>query len=306
MDTWSILLVSIARWILGSALLLAALTKWFDLSSFQRVIMLWRVGRPEWSAIIARGVPGLETFIGIALLLNVYPKITAALSVGLLIIFTSLLTVRLVKGETEGCGCFGNSQNEKINSITIVRNFLLLSLSLYILFAPEESWNPLPIPLTLVIGILILARIRVPSDYANHGLVQTQVSSAPDYLSRRSFLKLGLGILGAMLLDTLGIKPAYALSCSPPPRCCCTQTYHHNESSCGTFGCSQFQRRHHKWTRHVNRVIVVVGQVAELLGEMAFTHVSCVTMHVTQLHLTAGARVPIAILAYAIQVRGRF
>ena len=57
---------------------------------------------------------------------------------------------------------------------------------------------------------------------------------------------------------------------------------------------------------HVNRVIVVAVQAAELVGVMVFTRVSYVTMRVTQLHLTAGARVPIAILAYAIPVRGRF
>ena len=114
MDTWSILLVSIARWILGSALLLAALTKWFDLSSFQRVITRWRVGRPEWSAIIAGGVPGLETLIGVALLLNIYPKITAALSVGLLIIFTTLLSTRLMKGETEGVVVLATRKTKKL------------------------------------------------------------------------------------------------------------------------------------------------------------------------------------------------
>ncbi len=249
MDTWSVLLVSIARWILGSALLLAALTKWFDLSDFQRVITRWRVGRPEWSAIIAGGVPGLETLISVALLLNIYPKIAAALGAGLLIIFTSLLSARLMKGETEGCGCFGNSQNEKINSITIVRNLFLLSLSLIILFASEGNWNPLPIPLTLAIGMLILARIRAPSSDANQDRAQTQVSSISAQISRRSFLKIGLAALGAILLDTFGIKLVYALSCSPPPRCCCNQTYSHWEPYCYTSGCLFPKRRHHVWKR---------------------------------------------------------
>jgi uncharacterized membrane protein YphA (DoxX/SURF4 family) len=124
MDTWLILLVSIARWILGSIFLLAALTKWFDLSSFQRVIIRWHIGRPEWSAIIARGVPGLEATIGITLLLNIYPKIGATFGIGLLLIFTTLLSARLIKGETEGCGCFGNSKNDKVNLFTVVRNLI--------------------------------------------------------------------------------------------------------------------------------------------------------------------------------------
>ena len=159
MDTWFIFFISLSRWILGTTLFLAAMTKWLDLANFQRLIVRWHLGRQEWSPIIARGVPGLEFLIGLALLLNLYPKLVAVFSIGLLTIFTLVLTVRLVKGETEGCGCFGSSKNDKITSLTLIRNAFLLILSFLILQTPNTNWNPLSIPLVLSIVSFVLEPI---------------------------------------------------------------------------------------------------------------------------------------------------
>ncbi len=246
MDTWFIFFISLSRWILGTTLFLAAMTKWLDLANFQRLIVRWHLGRQEWSPIIARGVPGLEFLIGLALLLNLYPKLVAVFSIGLLTIFTLVLTVRLVKGETEGCGCFGSSKNDKITSLTLIRNAFLLILSFLILQTPNTNWNPLSIPLVLSIVSFVLAKARTSSNH-NHAK-QTITPSRISDLSRRDFLKrmgnTSLGLLGIIVLNRLGIGPV-----PNDPSCPCTQTYQHYESTCGTYGCTFAQRRHHVWTR---------------------------------------------------------
>ncbi|MBI5945326.1 MAG: DoxX family membrane protein [Chloroflexi bacterium] len=144
MDAWLIFLISLSRWILGTTLLLAALTKWFDIASFQRIIVRWQLGRQEWSLIVTWGISSLETIIGVALLLNFYSKIVAVFSIGLLTAFTLLLSFRLIKGETEGCGCFGSSKNDKITPLTLIRNIF------FNLGNPNRGLESLPCSISII------------------------------------------------------------------------------------------------------------------------------------------------------------
>jgi hypothetical protein len=196
--------------------------------------------------MFARGIPSLEAIIGITLLLNFYSKFAAAFSIGLLTSFTVLLSIRLIRGETEGCGCFGTSKNDKVTLLTLMRNAFLLSLSFVILLTPDTNWNPLLIPLALSIASFILAQ-RQTLAKQDH-FAQNTISSQSIDMSRRDFLKqagnFGLSLLGITLLNRWFTPP-------PPqdPSCPCTQTYQHYEATCGTFGCTYAQRMHHVWTR---------------------------------------------------------
>jgi|GEM_PF-1656489 len=248
MDDLSLLLTSVARLTLGSVFLLAGLTKWLDPASLERVLSRLHSFSHSSLSVIAAGFALTETLIGLALLLNWHVKTTSVIGVALLLAFTSFLFIQYRRGETRGCGCFGSSQEDKIGPRTFVRNAVLLGLSSVVYLAPSEQSNSWLIVALLLIAVVAMARWLTSSKQKDGTGSVAQDSSRALALSRRGFLhrlgQVGLGVLGAVLLERLGVKSAFAQYYCP-----CTQTYSHWEYRCGTFGCSQFQRRHHVWQR---------------------------------------------------------
>lgn len=248
MDNGPLIFISIARWVLGVIFLIAATTKWLNLSSFQLAVSRLPIVRRDWLFMLTRGLASIELLVGSALILNWYPQVAAGITSALLLSFIGVLGIQFRRGEKEGCGCFGSSTGEKLRPWVFVRNSLLSGLSLLVCLAPVGSWNPWPVPLILFVVALATAKWLTDS---KHGASQNQTVGHQLYLpklSRRDFLRrlgwVSVGVLGQGLLDRSGIKPV--LADSPCP---CTQTYSHWEPWCYTSGCSFPNRRHHVWTR---------------------------------------------------------
>jgi len=204
MDSLYPVFISLPRWALGTTLLLAAATKWLDLPAFQQVVRKLHITPQAWIPLLAAGVASAETAIGLTLLFNWYPKAAASASTGLLVAFTALLVVQLRRGEAEGCGCFGSVRKEKLGLWALIRNALLVGLSLIVCLAPVERWNPLPIPLVLSVVVLATARwLASPKQNPGSDQVAQSLPSAPA-ITRRDFLRrigrVGLGLLGVSLL----------------------------------------------------------------------------------------------------------
>lgn len=124
MDNAFLFSVLLAQGVLGFVFLLASFVKWYDLPRFQRLLKEDNIFSHDHIPILAHVVAGLETFVGFALLLNWYPKATASIALGLLLVFTGITIVRFRLGDKKGCGCFG--ADRKSNAKTdLIRNALL-------------------------------------------------------------------------------------------------------------------------------------------------------------------------------------
>lgn len=242
------LLIFGARLTLGAVFLLAGLIKWLDSKAIENALHRLCSFPRSILPLIATGLALCEMLLGLTMLLNWHARTTSAIGFALLLAFTGFLFVQYRRGATEGCGCFGSSQKDRISLRSFVRNSTLLGLSSVVYLWPDErSTSPLIVAL-LFMSVIAVARRLTSSNQPIEARARVQDSANALALSRRGFLhRLGraaLGSTGVILLDRLGVRSALAQYYCP-----CTQTYSHWEYYCGTFGCSQLQRRHHVWQR---------------------------------------------------------
>lgn len=82
-------------------------------------------GAPRWAA---PALPWVELALGAALAAGLAAPWTALAAVGLLVVFTAVLVVRLAQGRREPCNCFGALSRGPVDRGTVVRNLVLLGL----------------------------------------------------------------------------------------------------------------------------------------------------------------------------------
>ncbi len=88
------------------------------------------------SGFVAGSLIGAELLIGVLLLFNISARIGAAASFALLAIFVIAISRLLFRGETPDCHCFGQIQTQPVGKSLLVRNFVLLGLSLFLVLVP--------------------------------------------------------------------------------------------------------------------------------------------------------------------------
>ena len=81
-------------------------------------------------------VPVLELVLGALLVADLGRRVTAAITVGLLLAFTVFLVRLLVTGRRPPCACFGALSRQAIGWGSIVRNGVLILLALVAAVAP--------------------------------------------------------------------------------------------------------------------------------------------------------------------------
>ena len=84
-------------------------------------------GAPSW---LARALPWVEVVLGAVLLAGVGLPWTAIAAAVLVAGFTGVVAVRVRRGEAVPCGCFGETSSEPVGLDTVLRNLLLVVLSL--------------------------------------------------------------------------------------------------------------------------------------------------------------------------------
>lgn len=87
--------------------------------------------------ITSMTLPATEISLGVALVAGVYAPIPALCAFVLIMVFTGVVGLNLIKGREVDCGCFGRSnqpgERSSISAAIIIRNmFLLLSLVGYV------------------------------------------------------------------------------------------------------------------------------------------------------------------------------
>lgn len=115
----------VVRILLAGVFLLSSLSKLLDRSSFQRSLVDFKVPR-RLVKPLAYILPVIEAFAACALLIASTAVAGAVVLIGLLLVFTVVVTWNLYKGRTPNCGCFGVLSSDPISKKTLVRNAVLL------------------------------------------------------------------------------------------------------------------------------------------------------------------------------------
>ncbi|MEW5975130.1 MAG: DoxX family protein [Acidobacteriota bacterium] len=127
------------RLVLGSIFLYASFGKILDPRSFAETILAYQIfSSPLIVRYVAVTLPWVEWFCGILLILGIFVRSAAALSTAMLTAFLVGMISAWVRGLNITCGCFGPTQ-ETIGAITLLRDGVFLSLSLFILLSHVDS-----------------------------------------------------------------------------------------------------------------------------------------------------------------------
>lgn len=145
LPTISLPAIALARVLTGFILLIAGMAKaLMNGDRFSRAVLAYEL-LPSWAAkLLANWLPWLELAVGTLLVIGLWTKLVALVSMWLLAIFAVAVTVSLLRGKEIGCGCFGGHA-QKMGWRVAVRNIVLLILSLVVYIhnggmATLDSW----------------------------------------------------------------------------------------------------------------------------------------------------------------------
>jgi len=119
----------LARLFVGGVLLVAGLAKlkmpsnWFLQAVFGYDLVPKRV-----AVVLAYGLPWVEVMLGGLLLVGLWSRLVALISIGLLLIFSGGMTFNLLRGKRNECGCLQTLT--PVQWKLIYRNLLLIALLL--------------------------------------------------------------------------------------------------------------------------------------------------------------------------------
>ena len=132
----------ISQILLGSLFVYASVGKILNPSDFASVISNYKLLPSILIKPTSFALPIIELLLGIFLILNFYPKISAIILCIFLIIFMIAIFSTILRGININCGCFGNlyPESDLPNSnqwILILRDVFFLIIGLIIIFRPK-------------------------------------------------------------------------------------------------------------------------------------------------------------------------
>ena len=130
-----------ARAVLGIIFIFAGIEKISNPEQFAIAISNYKL-LPIFSLnLIAITLPWLEVVSGILLLFGIAIKENSAIIGALMVSFTIMVIIAVLRGLDIDCGCFGTSDGEKVGLLKIIENIGLIVLSIYIYFFDKKSFS---------------------------------------------------------------------------------------------------------------------------------------------------------------------
>jgi uncharacterized membrane protein YphA (DoxX/SURF4 family) len=126
----------ISRWILGATFIYASYSKILSPADFAKIIYGYDLFPAALINLIAISIPFLELVAALALILGFYPRSAALILNVLLVAFTIVLSINLIRGHEFNCGCLSlqNFEDTVSSQSTIIRDIIYLALGLQIFF----------------------------------------------------------------------------------------------------------------------------------------------------------------------------
>jgi uncharacterized membrane protein YphA (DoxX/SURF4 family) len=172
----------VLRILLGSVFIFSAISKLVSVGLFEIAIVDQGLAATrEQAAWPARLVIAFEMFLGVSLLFPYFLKrFLIPLAILTLAAFTLLLGYQLTFGEqSQDCGCFGELLPMSSGE-SLVKNFVLLGMSLWFFRITREGKRKIVIPALLAVGsvaaVLLVAPVR--QDYDGIFAKYTQFENA--------------------------------------------------------------------------------------------------------------------------------
>ena len=121
-----------ARVVLGTVFVYAGFIKLIDPKAFAVSISQYDIVPQILLAPVAIGLPALEFFAGIALIMNIRGSLTVIFS--LLFLFVSVLGYGILNNLNIDCGCFSEEDIKGFNSLRIAfyRDLIMIAMASYI------------------------------------------------------------------------------------------------------------------------------------------------------------------------------
>lgn len=164
LSTTLILVGHLCRLGLAGVFLLAVATKIFDPGSFVETIAAYGVTPAGWAAWQAPFFLMVETALGLALLVNVRPRLTLIGTGLLLAFFIVVIAIAVSRGFTGGCGCFGGAGTRTPQDTMIEDVLFLLAVGVAYLgmrarngfrWRGRHPWQMAAVALGLMLGLLL-------------------------------------------------------------------------------------------------------------------------------------------------------
>ena len=128
-----------ARLFVGGVFVVSGVAKWVDKAGTEASMSRYRFLPVGSGKLIANVFPMLELAVGLALVLGLFTTGAALGAVALLAVFTGLIIDDLARGQNQSCHCFGRLSDEKLTPMAVVRNLVLMALSLLVAFG-SAGW----------------------------------------------------------------------------------------------------------------------------------------------------------------------
>lgn len=148
----------VSRFVLGGILFLAGLAKLGVPETMRQSILAYEIALPDWLvSFMSTALPILEIGLGIWLIIGLFIRFSAIVSVILMAIFTIAITQAWVRGLNIDCGCFGGAQSNSLGLAiltalgpigdylghdtagpsSIIRDLVLLLMGVHLIFVPS-------------------------------------------------------------------------------------------------------------------------------------------------------------------------
>ncbi len=132
-------LLIVSRFVLGFIFIYAGIEKIADPDGFAVSITNYRILPVAIVNIFAISLPWLELFCGILLIFGVSVKENSFIFGSLMVIFTAMIFIAVLRGLDIDCGCFGTGDAQKVGLRKIIENLILIVLSYNLFRASNKS-----------------------------------------------------------------------------------------------------------------------------------------------------------------------
>ncbi|MBI3192977.1 MAG: DoxX family membrane protein [Ignavibacteriae bacterium] len=116
----------------GVLFVVAGITKLADTKTFAQTIQEFGITGDSISNIISYTFPIIELITGVGMIVGLGIRYSSAITMLLLFIFIALIIPIIAVGKTVNCGCFGVMSSESVDVILLLRDGVLLAITLVV------------------------------------------------------------------------------------------------------------------------------------------------------------------------------
>jgi uncharacterized membrane protein YphA (DoxX/SURF4 family) len=138
------ILYTMCRIVLGGVFIYASWDKILDPAAFALIIANYQIVSSDMANLSALFLPWLELVCGICLIVNHWPRGSAFIIAGLMVVFMGALGYNIHRGIDVSCGCFTLTEEAPGSMwLYLLRDVLFLAMAVGVVFyRGNEELNP--------------------------------------------------------------------------------------------------------------------------------------------------------------------